>query len=343
MKRSGIVVLMILAIVASVVLMDANMARQDFVQAAANAPAPDTIVLKVGHAMPENHHFQKGLEKFAELVAKKTGNKVKIEIFAGGVLGNNKERAQGIKDGTADMEFIGSTHLGVWVPQLLVADLPFIFRDYQQVDKVLQGEIGKKLEAAAEQQGFKILGWGDNGFRHVFNRFRPVNRVEDLKGLKLRVFPNQVYVNTFSALGAVPLTTDWGELYTALSQKVVDGAEAAPAHFMTNKFYEVGQKYFSLTGHMYTPTVLVMNTKRFNDLPQDIQKALLEAAKEAMSYQRKLAREDESKYIEQMKAKGVKVNSIRDKSRFQEVTKSVYDAWESKIGKDLIDAVKNTK
>lgn len=194
---------MILAVLVSVVLTGTGMAVQSSVQASPNVSAQDVIVFKIGHAMPDTHHFQKGLEKFAELVAQKTGNKVKVEIFAGGVLGTTKERAQGIKDGTADMEFIGSTHLGAWVPKLLVADLPFIFRDYKHVDKVLQGEIGKKLDAAAEQEGIKILGWGDNGFRHVFNRHRPINKVEDMKGLKLRVFPNQVYVNTFNALAVV--------------------------------------------------------------------------------------------------------------------------------------------
>ncbi|KJR95931.1 MAG: hypothetical protein VR68_07770 [Peptococcaceae bacterium BRH_c4a] len=306
--------------------------------------APDKqYVFKVGHAMPENHPFQKGLVKFAELAAQKSNSKIKVEVFASGVLGGTRDRTEGVKNGIADMELVGSTQLGAFVPQMLVADLPFIFRDYDHVDKVFQGEVGKKLAEASDKQGIKVLGWGENGFRHVFNRYRPVNSLEDMKGLKLRVFPNQVYVDTFKAMGTLPVTTDWGELFTALSQKTVDGAEAAPAHFITSKFSEAGQKYFSMTGHMYVPAVLIMSSKKFSEMPADLQKALGEAAREAMDYQRKLAREEEKGFLNEIKSKGVAINEIADKSKIMEQTKGVYTTFEPKIGKDLIEAVKNAK
>ncbi|MHB8158773.1 MAG: TRAP transporter substrate-binding protein [Desulfocucumaceae bacterium] len=307
------------------------------------AAADKQYVFKVGHAMTDTHPFQAGLVKFAELAAQKSDNKIKVEVFASGVLGGTRDRTEGVKNGIADMELVGSTQLGAFVPQMLVADLPFIFKDVNHVDKVFQGEVGKRLAADSEKQGIKVLGWGENGFRHVFNRARAINTVEDMKGLKLRVFPNQVYVDTFKALGSMPVTTDWGELFTALSQKTVDGAEAAPAHFITGKFGEAGQKYFSLTGHMYVPAVLIMNNSKFNEMPKDLQKALSDAAIEAMAYQRKVSREEETKFLADIKAQGIQLNDIPDKSKFVELTKGVYGTYESKIGKDLIEAVKNAK
>ncbi|KJS82291.1 MAG: hypothetical protein JL57_24685 [Desulfosporosinus sp. BICA1-9] len=328
-----------------VVLAAVSLLSLGLIGCGAQSSSPETekkqIVLKVGHVMPDSHHFQKGLEKFAELAAQKTNNQVKVEIFASGALGGTRERVEAVKAGTGDMELSGTTQLAAFIPQYYVMDMPFLFKSYEHVDAVLDGKIGKDMAILAEKQGFKVLGWAENGFRDVFNKYRPVNTIEDLKGLKLRVFPNQVYVGTFKALGAMPMTTDWGELYTALSQGSVDGAEAAEAHFMTGKFYEANQKYFSLTKHMYVPMALIMNLDKYNKLPADVQKAVLEAADEATKFQRKLAREESIKYQQEMETKGVKVNEVANFEPFIKATASVYTEWEPKIGKDLVDAVRN--
>lgn len=298
-----------------------------------------TYVFKVGHSQPENHPFQIGLKKFAELVQEKSKGQIKIEVYPGGVLGGTRDRTEGVRVGTADMELVGSPDLSRWVSQAYLFDLPFLIKDYKQADAIMDGPVGETIKKAAEEKGFKLLAYGENGFRHVFNKYRPINTLEDLKGLKLRVYPNQVYTETFKALGALPMTTDWGELYTALAQGAVDGAEAAEAHFMAAKFYEAGQKYFSLTKHTYIPAVLIMNKAKFDKLPPELQKVMQESAQEAMKYQREVARKQAEEYRKTMGEKyGVKVNEVKDLSKFIEAVKSIYDAWVPKIGKDLVEA-----
>lgn len=299
-------------------------------------------VFKVGHAMPDKHHYQLGLQKFAQLVQERSKGQIKIEVFPSGQLGGTRDRTEGVKLGTADMEFVGSPDLARWVPQFFLFDLPFLITTPEQADKIMDGPVGEELRKKAAAAGFELLGFGENGFRNVFNKVRPVNKVADLRGLKLRVYPNKLYVDTFTAMGAMPATTDWGELFTALTQGTVDGAEAAEAHFMTGKFYEAGQKYFSQTRHMYIPAVLIMNKGKFNSLPGDLQQALRDSAREAMAYQRGLSRQQAKEFLQQMPSKGVTVNEVSDKSTFIDATRSLYDKWTPTIGADLVEMARKS-
>ncbi|MCL4424529.1 MAG: TRAP transporter substrate-binding protein [Firmicutes bacterium] len=299
-------------------------------------------IFKVGHAMPDKHHYQLGLAKFAQLAQEKSKGQIKIEIFPSAQLGGTRDRTEGVKLGTADMEFVGSPDLARWVPQFFLFDLPFFIDSPEKADKIMDGPVGEELRKKAAAAGFELLGFGENGFRNVFNKVRPVNKVADLRGLKLRVYPNKLYVESFTAMGAMPATTDWGELFTALTQGTVDGAEAAEAHFMTGKFYEAGQKYFSLTRHMYIPALLIMNKGKFNGLPADLQQALRDSAREAMAYQRQLSRQQAKDFLQQMPSKGVTVNEVADKSTFIEPTKLLYEKWTPTIGADLVEMARKS-
>ncbi|MFZ5942613.1 MAG: TRAP transporter substrate-binding protein [Bacillota bacterium] len=308
---------------------------------AAEQPKQEKIVLKVGHAMPESHHFQKGLLKFKELVAQKSNGQVEVEIFASGVLGGTRDRVEAVKMGTGDMELVGSPDLARWVDQALIFDMPYLITTYEQADKIMDGEIGQQIKKLSEEKGFKLLEFGENGFRNAFNKFRPINTLKDIEGLKLRVYPSAAYTDTFSALKALPMSTDWGELYTALSQGAVDGAEATEAHFISNKFYEAGQKYFSNTRHMYVPVVFIMNKAKFDGYSPEIQKAIQEAATEAMKFQRQASRDDTTNLVKQMKEFGVEVNDVAELDKFKEATIHIWDKYADKIGKDLLEKAKN--
>lgn len=309
----------------------------------ANESKQEKIVLKVGHAMPASHHFQAGLEKFKELVAQKSNGQVEVEIFASGVLGGTRDRVEAVKMGTGDMELVGSPSLARWVPETFIFDMPYLITSYEQADAIMDGEIGQAIKDAAYEKGFKLLEFGENGFRNAFNKYRPIKTLKDIEGLKLRVYPSQAYIDTFEALKALPMSTDWGELYTALSQGTVDGAEATEAHFITNKFYEANQKYFSNTRHMYVPVVFIMNKAKFDGFSPEIQKAIQEAATEAMKYQRNLSRKQTEDYVKQMKELGVEVNDLDNVLEFKEATQHIWDKYADKIGKELLEKAKNMK
>ncbi|KJS86087.1 MAG: hypothetical protein JM58_07425 [Peptococcaceae bacterium BICA1-8] len=304
-------------------------------------PKQEKIVLKVGHAMPESHHFQKGLEKFKELVAAKSNGQVEVEVFASGVLGGTRDRVEAIKVGTADMELVGSPDLARWVDQALIFDMPYLITTYEQADAIMDGEIGQTIKKLSEDKGFKLLEFGENGFRNAFNKYRPINTLKDIEGLKLRVYPSAAYTDTFTALKALPMSTDWGELYTALSQGAVDGAEATEAHFISNKFYEADQKYFSNTRHMYVPVVFIMNKAKFDTYSSEIQTAIQEAAIEAMKYQRQVSRDDTANLVKEMQAKGVEVNDVAELDSFKAATIHIWDKYADKIGKDLLEKAKS--
>jgi len=303
-------------------------------------PKQEKIVLKVGHAMPESHHFQKGLEKFKELVAEKSNGQVEVEIFASGVLGGTRDRVEAVKMGTGDMELVGSPDLARWVDQALIFDMPYLITSYEQADAIMDGEIGQTIKKLSEDKGFKLLEFGENGFRNAFNKYRPINTLKDIEGLKLRVYPSQAYTDTFTALKALPMSTDWGELYTALSQGAVDGAEATEAHFITNKFYEADQKYFSNTRHMYVPVVFIMNKAKFDAYSPEIQTAIQDAATEAMKFQRQASRDDTANLVKEMEANGVEVNDVAELDSFKAATIHIWDKYADKIGKDLLEKAK---
>ncbi|MHC1758775.1 MAG: TRAP transporter substrate-binding protein [Negativicutes bacterium] len=310
---------------------------------AKDAGTGKTIALKLGHGHPPSSEFHLGVQKFAELVDKKTNGNVKISIYHSSQLGDEQELSEGIRMGTIDMALLGSSSVSKFEQQFMMFDLPYIFRNHEHADKVLDGEIGKIFADKFEKKGLKVLGYWESGFRHYLNNKRPIKSPKDMEGLKIRTPQSPVQVATAKAVGASPVPINFSELYLACQQGIVDGQEGPVFAIKSAKFYEV-QKYMVLDGHIYTVMVLGMNPKRFASLSADNQKAIMEAAREAGLYERKLLRANEQDQINFLEKEGkMIIERNPDKAEWLKATKPVYDELAKKLDNDLIQKVINTK
>ncbi|MGF2616578.1 TRAP transporter substrate-binding protein [Rossellomorea vietnamensis] len=302
------------------------------------------ITLKLGHNQPTESQFHAGADKFAELVSEKTDGKVKIDVYHSSQLGDEGELAEGTKLGTVDISLVASGSVTKYYPRFSIFDLPFLFRDSEHVDKVLQGEVGELLAKEAEEQGgFKVMNYWESGFRHFLNSKQSLKSPEDLKGLKIRTPEWPVLISTTEALGANSVPMPFSELYMAAQHGVVDGQEGPVFAIKSSKMYEV-QDYMVMDGHTYTSMLLIMNPNKFDGLSKENQEALMEAAKEAGDYERKLIRDNEKKEIDYLETEGgLTIEKNPDKDEWRKAVKSVYEKYSDEFGEDLIQQIINTK
>lgn len=303
----------------------------------------ETITLKVGHVAPAGHSYDVGINEFAKAVEEATKGKVKLEIYGNGQLGGERDMTEQIQLGTLDMGLITSGPVGNFVPELSALEMPFLFRDLDHVYKTLDGDIGKELEQKMEAAGFKVLGFWENGFRHLSNNKKEIRSPADLKGLKMRTVENDIFVATYRALGADPTPIAFPEVYTSFQQGVVDGFDASYGVFESTRMYEV-QKYFSEVGIYYASAVLIMNKDKFASLPADIQETLYRLGHEYAVKQRKINQDMEKQQKESVVAKGVKVVEAGevDINAFREAVKPVYEQFGSRFG-DLVKRIQDVK
>ncbi|MEM5789082.1 MAG: TRAP transporter substrate-binding protein [Syntrophobacteraceae bacterium] len=296
-----------------------------------------TYNLKLGTPTAIDHAYNVGARKFAEMVAERTANRVKIDVYPANQLGNERDMVEGLQLGTVDLVVSSTGPLGGFVPKMLVVDLPFLFRDKQHAYSVLDGPIGKELLDEFIPKGIKGLAFWENGFRHITNNVRPIEKPQDLKGIKIRTMENKIHLSAFRAFGASPAPMAWGEVYTALQQKTIDAQENPIAVIYTSKINEV-QKYLALTGHFYSPAALLMSRKVFDSLPEDIQRVMVAAAVECANFERNYLNDTEEKQLEELKAKGMQV-TVPDKKLFQEAIAPVYNEFESQFGRGMIERI----
>lgn len=294
------------------------------------------VTLKLHHQATEGHPYYVGAEKFKELVEEKTGGSVTIEIYPNNELASSSKAVEGVQFGTIDIALESSMTIGNFVPEFGVLDMPFLFENRDQVYKALDGEVGQILADKAEQNGFKLLYYWDNGFRNISNSKRAVNSVADLKGLKIRVPESEVFISTFETLGAIPTPMAWSEVFTSLQLGTVDGQENPNGHMIAYKLYEV-QKNFAITNHIFTAEPLIMNLDGYNSLSDAQQTALMEAAKEAGDYQRTLSADREQEFLDEIVANGVDVTEP-DLAEFKSAIQPVYDKYQSSYG-ELLDKI----
>ena len=279
--------------------------------------------LKFGHTGAPNHHYQKIAEMFADRVSDLTKGEVKIAVFPSDQLGKQLEITEGVMMGTHDMCQTSDTILSNWVPELGIGNLPFIFNDNSDYRKVFDGPLGEKFAKLIEPTGAIVIGWWENGMRHTTNNVRPITKPADFKGLNIRVPEGEVFVDTFKALGANPTVVSFGELYSALQLKAVDGQENPPAHVVTQKFYEV-QKYISKTGHIHMSSPILMNKALLDSMPKAYQDAILQAGREMGPIHTKMVEELENEQWKEIAAHGMKINEV-DKAPFREAVKPVIE------------------
>lgn len=299
--------------------------------------AASSIVLKLAHAhTPTESIIGTAATLFAERVQKLTNGKVEIQVFHSGQLGSNeREMAESVKLGVLDMAIPASSVLTGYSPIITLFDLPFIFENHAHAIKVLDGPIGQKIKDEFEPKGIVILEYWSAGIRNVFNNVRPVRNPDDLKGMKIRVMQTPVYLDTFKALGALPVAMASSELYSALQLNAVDAGENDPASVMTWKWVEV-IKYYSLTQHAYCPMTVIINAKLFRSFPKDIQQAIQIAGREASAHQRPYVEGLWDRAMKRIEAKGVKINKVDDLSVFREKVKHIYDKYDKELGGNLI-------
>jgi tripartite ATP-independent transporter DctP family solute receptor len=304
--------------------------------------ADPQYVMKVGYIVPEtqsDHIIMRDV--FKKDVEAKSGGRIKVELYPNAQLGGDRELTESVQLGTIQMAIPATSALAGFDKRFQVFDLPFLFKSKQAAYKALDGELGRKLDALLPAMGMVNLGYGENGFRHITNNRGPITKPADLKGLKIRTMENPMHIAFFKLLGANPTPMNFGELYTALQQKTVDAEENPIALVYTSKFYEV-QKFYSLTGHVYSATMLVTNKKFLDKLPADLRKIVTDAARRYVVEQRKLSDKQEGEFLGLLKKAGMKVNEVTpaEKAAFVKATLPVYDSFKDVLGADLIETAK---
>lgn len=298
-----------------------------------------STTLRFGYEAPRSDTQHIAAKKFNELLKEKTKGELKLSLFPDSTLGNAQTMIGAVRGGTIDLEMSGSPNFTGLEPKLNVIDIPFIFKDRQHVYKVLDGEIGQGLLKDLEAQGLKGLAFWDVGFRAFSNSKHPLNKPEDVKGLKIRTNQNPMYIQAFSLLGGNPVPMPLSELYTALETRAVDAQEHPIGIFWSVKLYEV-QKYLSLTNHGYTPLIVVMNKAKFDSLSPELQQAILDSAKEAGQYQRDLNVQNEKDIVEKLRKAGIEVIDKVDNTSFKAVIEAdVRKSFIEKHGDDLVNKI----
>ena len=299
------------------------------------------LEIKLAHVVNEKDSFHLAAEKFKALTEKYTNGSVTVTIFPNAKLGDERTLLERMKMGIVDAGIITNGPIINFVPRFGAIDLPFLFRSPEHAYKVLDGPIGQGLFADLEKQGWKGLAWAERGFRNLTNSKRPVNSPDDIKGLKIRVMQNPVYVDSFKALGANAVPMAWTEALTALQQGTIDGQENPLNVIVAFKLNE-SQKYMAITRHAYAPAPILMSMITWKKLNPEQQKAVLKAAQEAAVYERAFNNASEKLWVKELEGKGMKITTP-DLKPFLEAVKPVYDTYTPKFGKDFIAAIQNTK
>jgi tripartite ATP-independent transporter DctP family solute receptor len=301
------------------------------------------IIIKAGHHTARGSYFDVAFHFIGKRLNEISGNKYDFQVFPAGQLGNQTELIQQLQKGSVHMSTTSMADLGNYAPVVNMVDIPFIFRDKKQAWAVSDGPIGDMMRQKVEQEA-KVLvyGWWSIGVRSVFTSKKPIYTPADLKGMKIRVQPNPMHVAAFEALGTLPTPIAYTELYNALRQKVVDGAENDPTQVLTMKFHEAC-KFYSLTEHMITVggAACLMSPLFYNALPPAEKEDFMKVAKEATAYQRNFVEEESIRAMKELEKLGVKINTV-EKGPFQKAVEPFYEKFAyPKYGKDLVLQVMN--
>ncbi|MEH0022426.1 MAG: TRAP transporter substrate-binding protein [Desulfobacter sp.] len=300
-------------------------------------------VIKLAHPNVPQHPMGQAFEKFKELVESRSNGNFRVDIFDSSKFGNFDSVVQGLQFNMLQMGSAATPNLAPFSDDFLIFDLPFLFPDYESSDLITDGPIGMNAAKALEKSGIVGLGYIEIGFRNLWNNKKTVKTMADAKGLKIRSTPSKAHIATLKSLGMNPTPISWGEVYTALQQKTVDGIDIDLNLAWYNNFPEVNSNV-TIVDSLYSPH-LVMISKRFLDSLADADREMILTAFEEMKlYERKLIRDGEKEILAKLKEKGVNVTVLTPEERaaWAEATKSVYEKFEKRIGKDLIDQARAT-
>ena len=309
---------------------------------AASASLHAQTTMKISISTAQNSHQGVAIDTFAKEVAARTGGRYKVETFYNGSLGGERESIEAVQLGTQELAFSSTGPVPNFVPDAKILDVPFLFRDKAHARAVLDGPIGQELLTKFDAKGFKALAWAENGFRHMTNSKRDVKEPADLKGLKMRTMENPVHIAAYKGLGIITTPMAFPEVFTALQQGTVDGQETPLPVIMSAKFSQV-QKHLSLTGHVYSPCIFVMNKGSFDKLSAADKTAFLDAAKVAAKANRDRVDQDDANGVKELRAQGMTVIEDVDKAKFVAQLAPVNAEFEKQFGKANLDKIRNYK
>lgn len=302
-------------------------------------PADERIILKAGHALDASHPVHHALVFMAERLEEKSDGKVVLRIYQGSQLGDTRVMLEQAQLGVLTFVSASTANVEGFIPELGVFSVPYLFRDRDHFWEVLDGPIGQGLDDNFEQAGFRGMAFFDAGARSFYTKDKPIMSPDDLKGMKIRVQANQTSLAMVSALGGSPTPIPWGELYTALQQGVVDGAENNTPSYLSSRHYEVCNVY-SLDEHTRLPDILLMSAKKWNSYPEEVQELIAEVARETSMYQRELWMRMTAEALATLKEKGVEIHRP-DKHAFMEKVRPMHERYVGTETGDLIEAIKN--
>ncbi len=293
--------------------------------------------LKFGTQNPLGHPIVQGMERFKSIVEAKSGGKLKINLFPAAQLGNDQFHVSGVQGGTIEISVMNSGILASQVPAFAIFDFPFMFESEAVADKIVDGNFGKRMHARLEEKGIVGIGYWELGFRNMTNSKKPLNKVEDIAGLKLRVIPNPINLDWVRALDANPTPLPFPELYGALENKAVDGQENPIPTIKGAKFAEV-QKHLALTRHVYNPQSVIFSKRIWDTLNNDEKKLLTDAAAEAGVFQRATNRAAIARDLVELRAAGMLVTEFppAETAKFVEKMKPVITKYAANVGADVV-------
>ena len=306
------------------------------------APAAAQAPLKMNISLAQNSSYGTAIDAFAREVEQRTQGRYKVQNFYSAALGAERESVEGVQLGTLDLTLTSTGPLPNFVPEVAILDIPFLFRDYAHARAVLDGPIGQDLLKKFPPKNLVALAWAENGFRHMTNSRHAVNNPDDLKGLKMRTMENPIHIQAYRQFGILPTPMAFTEVFTALQQGTVDGQEN-PLSVITSAKLDQVQKYLTLTGHVYSPAVILMNKAKWDALSPADKQAFGDAAREAVKANRARIDDDERKAVADLRARGMTVAENVDKAKFQAQLGPVYAEFGKRFGQDNIDRIRNYK
>jgi TRAP-type transport system periplasmic protein len=300
-----------------------------------------TRTLRFPSASNKGHPQVQGVEKFAELVSQKSGGKITVRPFPGGALGPDLQVVSAMQGGTIDLNVMNASLLAGNVKEMAVLDFPYLFDNAGEADAVIDGVIGKKLIDKLPAKGLVGLAYWDLGFREMHTRSKPVAKADDLRGLKMRVIPTPIYVDFMNATGANAVPMPFTETYTALEQGAIDGMTNPLLNIPDGKYNEVS-KHLTLTNHMYTPQIVIASKRTWDRLSEEERKILQEAATETTAFQRKVARDEAAKVLDQLKKAGMTIHELppEEVAKLREKAQPVIQKYTKELGEEFVAELK---
>jgi len=305
-------------------------------------PTQAQTVLKIGHVLAKGSHYDIGANVFCENLDKNTQGRYKCQVYPASALGGEREQVEAVQIGTQDMVITSTGPVGNFVPEMKIVDIPFLFRDYDHARKVLDGKIGQDMLAKFPNHGLVALAWSENGFRHMTNNKRAIVSATDASGLKMRTMENKVHMEGYRSFGIQPTPMAFPEVFGALQQGVVDGQENPIPVILASKFSQV-QKHLSLTGHVYSPALIITSPRVMSKLSDADKKAFQDAANKSVAATRKKVNDDEATGIAQLEREGMQVVKKVNSASFNDALKGPYANYAKEFGADKIAAIQAVK